>query len=143
LARSPLHLFREEIKINNAPMKLPLALLLSTLCVLLSTLCHAERLHPESHYRDMWCKENFGKAEVTLPDRTRADCLTESYAVEIEFADKWKSGIGQSLWYAMQTGKKAAIVLVIEKTVHNKYWIRLNSVIVQYKLPIQAFRVGP
>ena len=120
-----------------------LIFLLSTLCILLPTLAYADRIHPESHYRDIWCKEHFGETEVVLADKSRADCVTDSYAVEIEFADKWKDGIGQSLWYAMQTGKKAAIVLIVEKTIHNVHWIRLNSVILEYKLPIQVFRMGP
>jgi hypothetical protein len=115
-----------------------------TLAVLLfASTANAERIRPESHYRDIWCKEHFGKTEVQLEGRTRADCVTDLYAVEIEFADKWKEAIGQSLWYAMQTGKNAGIVLILEGTRQNKYWIRLNSVILQYKLPIQAFRVGP
>jgi hypothetical protein len=97
-------------------MKLPLTLII----ILIASTAHAERLHPESHYRDIWCKEHYGKTEVQLEGRTRADCVTDSYAIEIEFADKWKEAIGQSLWYAMQTGKDAGIVLIVEGTKHNK-----------------------
>ena len=49
---------------------------------------------------------------MTMPDGTRCDILTDTHAIEVDFADKWAEAIGQSLNYAMQTGKKAGIVLV-------------------------------
>ena len=120
-------------------MKLTLALAF----LLLASTAHAERIHPESFYRNIWCSKNKGLPEIQLEGRTRADCVTETQAMEVEFANKWKNGIGQAFWYAIQTGKKAGIVMILEKPKDNKYWIRLNTVIMNYKLPIEVWKIGP
>ena len=41
-----------------------------------------------------------------MPDGTRCDILTDTHAIEVDFANKWAQAIGQSLNHAMQTGKK-------------------------------------
>lgn len=111
--------------------------------LLLATNANSERLHPEKYYQEKWCLEMKGESEVVLPDKTRADCITDTHAIEVDFANKWQEALGQSLWYAMQTGKKAGIMLILEQPKDNKFWIRLNTVIETYKLPIQAWKVGP
>lgn len=87
---------------------------LTIIAVLAATLttAHAGHIHREAEYRDAWCK---GKTEVLLDDGTRVDCLTDHYAVEIDFAAKWAEGIGQALHYACQTGKTPAAALIIER----------------------------
>jgi len=99
----------------------------------------ATRLHPEKFYQEKWCKEHNGKTEVVLPDRTRCDCLTATHAVEFDFGNKWAEAIGQSLYYSLQTGKKAGIVLILEKESDYKYWIRLNTTIDHFKIPIDVW----
>ena len=113
-----------------------LSLLLST-----PSIANAKRLHPEKWYQDRWCAKNGGKAEVVLPDKTRCDCIVAENAVEVEFANKWAESIGQSLYYSLQTGKRAGIVLIIENDSDQKYWIRLNSTIQHFKLPIDTWSV--
>ena len=54
----------------------------------------------EAHYRDEWAKKNGGKTEVALAGGTRCDVMTETHAVEVEFAEKWAEGFGQALWYS-------------------------------------------
>jgi len=66
-------------------------------------------------YQEKWCTEHGGQVEVVLPDRTRCDCLTETHAIEFDFGKKWAEAIGQALYYAIQTGKKPGIVLILEK----------------------------
>ena len=44
----------------------------------------------------------------------RVDCLTDKYAVEFDFANKWAESIGQALHYLRMTGKKAKVVLILE-----------------------------
>ena len=39
----------------------------------------------EADYQREWCK---GEMEVVMPDRSRADCITERFAIEVEFANK-------------------------------------------------------
>ena len=87
----------------------------------------AKRLHKEVVYQSMWCKRVGGKTEVALPDKTRVDCLTREYAIEFDMGSKWAESIGQALYYSLQTGKRAGIVLILEKASDYKYWLRLNS----------------
>ena len=70
--------------------------------------------YSESFYQKQYAKKLGGRTEVTMPDGTRCDILTDTHAIEVDFADKWAEAIGQSLNYAMQTGKKAGIVLVLK-----------------------------
>lgn len=43
--------------------------------------------------------------EVVAPDGTRCDILTDEYAIEVDFANKWAEAIGQALNYAIQFNK--------------------------------------
>ena len=60
---------------------------------------------------------------MIMPDGTRCDILTDTHAIEVDFADKWAKAIGQSLNYAMQTGKKTGIVLVLKDRGDESTWI--------------------
>ncbi len=114
-----------------------------TTLLLLPSLAYAGHLHPEKWYQERWCAEQGGQAEVVLADGTRADCITATHAVEHDFGPKWAEAIGQSLWYSLQTGKRAGIVLILEKPTDRKYWIRLNSTIQHFNLPIDVWEVAP
>lgn len=65
------------------------------------------------------------------------DCLTETHAWEYDFAKTPKifEAIGQSLFYAMHTGRRAGIVL-IEGPDDKRYVIRAASIVHHYGLPI-------
>ena len=80
--------------------------------------------YPEKYYQNEWCSKWNGKQEFRLPDKTRVDCVTKNYAVEFDFARKWAEAIGQSLYYAKITGKKAAIILILENEKDFKYYNR-------------------
>jgi hypothetical protein len=67
-----------------------------------------------------------GEMEVSVPGG-RVDILTDTFAVEIEFAHKWKNAIGQSLWYGLQTNMTPGIVLIKREPSDNKYVIQLGS----------------
>ena len=127
------------MKLNN---DMKYHILLSFVIILISTTAHAKRLHYEKWYQEKWCQENGGKTEVVLPDRTRCDCLTDTHAIEFDFGNKWAESIGQALYYSIQTGKKARVVLILEKQKDYKYWIRLNTIIEHYGLPIDTWKVG-
>jgi len=91
-----------------------------TLLILLNLITdnsvEAKRLNPEKYYQEVFCDCQPGKTEIEfiLPDKTRVDCLTESHAIEHDFANKWAEAIGQALKYAASTGKKAGICLIME-----------------------------
>ena len=79
---------------------------------------------------------------MVLADNTRADCITTTHAIEFDFGKKWAEAIGQSLFYSLQTGKRAGIVLILDNPRDRKYWIRLNSTIQHFGLPIDAWEMA-
>jgi len=109
--------------------------------LLLSRPVHADHL-PEKHYQAEWCDAQQGVTEYVLPDKTRCDCLTDDHSVEFDFGKKWAESIGQSLYYSLQTGKRAGIVLILETPAERRFWIRLNSTIEHFKLPIDTWQTG-
>ena len=60
------------------------------------------KTYPENFYQKQYAKKLGGRTEVTMPDGARCDILTETHAIEVDFADKWAEAFGQSLNYAMQ-----------------------------------------
>ena len=116
--------------------------------LLLFILLHTSNLNSASRpgevwYQQVWCEGRGGKIEQRLPDGRRVDCLTEHYAIEMDFASKWQEAIGQSLDYAMLTGKKAGVVLILNSESDQQHWDRLQRVVNHYQLPIQLWRLGP
>lgn len=95
----------------------------------------------EADYQMPWCAAAGGVAEYVLPDRTRVDCLTESHAVEHDFARKWAEAIGQALYYAARTGKRAGVVLIIEQWSDLHYVDRLFAAITTHRLPIDVWLI--
>lgn len=74
--------------------------------------------------------------EVVLADRTRVDCLTNKYAIEVDFAKKWAQSVGQSLYYAKMTGKKPAIALIIDKKKEKRFVKRVRVLTSQYGITL-------
>ena len=56
-----------------------------------------------------------GVEEYENKDFTRVDCLTDTHAVEFDFANKWHESIGQALHYSVMTGKRAKVVLILDE----------------------------
>ena len=102
----------------------------------------AKREHPERWYQQKWCEAHKGQVEVVLPDGTRCDCVTDTHAIEFDFGDHWSEAVGQSAYYSIQIDKKAGIVLILETRKDRKYWIRLNTTIEHFNLPIDTWSVG-
>lgn len=97
---------------------------------------------PNEHwYQDVWCKGMKGEVEYRLDDGRRIDCLTDTHAIEVEFANKWPEAIGQALAYSMLTQKTAGIVLIIRKPSDHQSWSRLQEVIHYYQLPIRIWKL--
>ncbi len=96
----------------------------------------AKHIYPEKYYQNKWCSKWDGKQEVRLMDDTRIDCVTKNYAVEFDFAPKWAESIGQSLHYSRMTGKKPAIVLIIEDSSDFKYYNRIVPLCKDYNIAL-------
>jgi len=67
-----------------------------------------------------------GEREVRVKSG-RADLMVGEHVFEVEWANKWKESIGQSLWYALQLNKKPGIILLMRSPKDYKYYIQLNS----------------
>jgi len=99
----------------------------------------ANNIHNEEYYRARWCQNSKGEAEVVFKDGTRCDYITDTHAIEFDFASKWAEAIGQSLHYSLMSGKRAGIVLILRSEKDNRYKVRLERIITEYKLPIDLW----
>ena len=88
-----------------------------------SSLTYQKGETKEKHFVEAYCK---GQIEVVLPDKTRVDCLTDEYAIEFDYANKWAESIGQSLYYAKMTGKKPAVAIIMKKPTDERYIKRIE-----------------
>jgi len=111
----------------------------SLAAIALSALSLDAAEHPELWYQQSVAKALQGKMEAPV-ENGRVDVLTDTYVIEVEFAAKWKQALGQSLWYALQTGKTPGIVLIVEDEKRDRgQVIRLGAVIEANKLPIRVW----
>ena len=101
----------------------------------------AKHLYIEQEYQQKWCSANNGQMEVVMSDGSRADCITDKYAIEFDFAPKFQEAIGQSEEYAVQTGKLPGIVLILENPSDQHYLNRLMPV--ADKLGIKVWTMKP
>ena len=86
------------------------------------------------------CAALQGTSEVQLADKTRADCITLSYVIEVERPYKWAEGIGQVLYYATHfPDRTPVLVFVVSNPMDGRYISRALHVIREYRLPIQIF----
>jgi hypothetical protein len=104
---------------------------------LLFTSCSSKaKTYNERHYQTIFCDDLDGEMEYVLKDRTRVDCLTDEYAIEVDFAKKWAEGIGQSLHYAQMTGKKPAIGFIMNTKKDQRYFKRLDTLAKKYGIKV-------
>jgi len=102
------------------------ALILVAFLFLTSCASFAQHLHHEADYQEAWCARKGGVTEYRLSDAARVDCLTDDYAIEFDFAEKWGESIGQALLYANETGREPGVVLIMENPESDyKYLLRL------------------
>ncbi|MDP6771670.1 MAG: hypothetical protein QF704_13290 [Anaerolineales bacterium] len=103
-------------------------ILITLVVVLFAGTVHAEHIYKEKEYQECWCDKAGGVTEYGLPDKTRVDCLTDEYAIEFDFAEKWAEAIGQSLHYAEMTNRKPGIVLIIERKGDERHLKKLEPI---------------
>ena len=98
----------------------------------------SKALEKEKYYSEMYCEELSGKVNHTLADKSKVDCLTDTHAYEVDWADGMKvyEAIGQSLYYASQTNKKPGIILLIRRNNSEKHIRKVKEVINFFELDI-------
>ena len=67
----------------------------------------------EADYRDALCAGM--RMEARLSPQSRADCVSKTHAIEVEWADKFKEGVGQALTYAFESELIPGLVLVCRR----------------------------
>ena len=99
-----------------------------------------QKKHSEKYYQTQLCNELDGVMEQSLLDRTRVDCLTDEYAIEVDFAKKWAESVGQSLYYALMTEKKPAVGLIVRDSAKDKRRMKRLKVLAE-KYHIKIFEI--
>ena len=89
-----------------------------------------------------WCFDFGGNDQFRTKDGTYVDCLTDEYAIEAEYDNKWKESIGQSLHYAEATNKKPGILIIKRSSSKKDYLEELNKTIIKFNLPITVFSIN-
>lgn len=98
----------------------------------------AESKFQEKHYQKLWCAQHNGIIEHVNTDKTRVDCLTATEAVEFDFANKWAECIGQALYYASITGKRAKVVLILNNPEKEmRYFNRVKILSEKYNFEVE------
>ena len=110
-----------------------------------STLCDTcSSAETATSYQARFCKGM--EQNQRFQDQTEVACLSDEYAIEIDFTPNWPAAVGLSLHSAMNSGKRPGIILVCklgDKTSHCfDHGLRLQEVIAQYDLPITAWQCG-
>ena len=95
----------------------------------------------ERYYQEKFAREIGGQVEVVMKDGTRCDILTATHAIEVDFAKKWAEAIGQSLNYALHTGKRPGVALIVLSPSDNKYVERVRKISARYSLGLTIYPI--
>ena len=104
--------------------------------VLFTVSAFSQTKQRESYYQHEFAVAIGGQTEVRLMDGTRADIVTDKYAIEVDFGAKWAEAIGQSLSYAIHLDKKAGVLLVIKDDSEIRFLERLMKVAVEHDIQV-------
>ena len=110
-------------------------LLLITLLIF-SISAFSQTKQRESYYQHEFAVAIGGQTEVRLANGTRADIVTDKYAIEVDFGAKWAEAIGQSLSYGIELKKQAGILLVLKGDEEIRFLERLMPVAVQHGIQV-------
>ena len=104
--------------------------------LLISVVVFSQTRQRESYYQHEFAVAIDGQTEVRLTNGTRADIVTDKYAIEVDFGEKWAESIGQSLSYAIQLEKKPGVLLVINGEDEIRFLERLMAVAVEHGIQV-------
>ena len=74
-----------------------------------------------------------------LPNGTYVDCVTDEYAIEVDFSKKWAEAIGQSLMYAAELERQPGIILICHRDTDPSLCLRHGYLIEQ---TVNWWRIG-
>ena len=112
--------------------------LLTILAIFFENICFAAHEHSEIAYQHAWSELHNGEEEFENEDKTRVDSLTDTHAVEFDFAAKWAESIGQALHYQLMTGKRGKVVLILEHPKKEmKYYERVKRLSEIYDFDVE------
>lgn len=94
-----------------------------------------------------WCKHLADQlgcdretgVEVTLATGTRVDLINDTYAIEVDWADKWAEGCGQALYYSICTGRKPGLLLLLKTSNDKKYVERAAAVAGKHDIALWVY----
>ena len=84
------------------------------LSLLAGTFAPTSRADDESIWQRRYCEGM--ELEKHLPSGGYVDCLSSEYAIEVEWSKHWAEAVGQSLYYAVETGRKPGIILLCKES---------------------------
>ena len=120
-------------KVLKYTIFLPFTLIASTL--------FAKETYNEAYFTSIIAKELKGQEEYRLPNRKRIDILTNEYAFEVDWVSKaWSEGVGQALHYALMTGKKPGVIVLIDKA-HKANLDALIKTATEYNIKVIIYHV--
>ncbi|MCA8928175.1 MAG: hypothetical protein KDC18_08895 [Alphaproteobacteria bacterium] len=74
---------------------------------------HPRGTHREADWSDALAEALHGRTEVRIA-HGRVDVVSASYAIEVDWFDKWHEGLGQAQHYGLATGKAPAVALILK-----------------------------
>ena len=96
----------------------------------------------EANFVAVFCLARDGEIEKTLPNGMRADCVTEEHAIEGDFAHKWEEAYNQARHYAIETDKKAGVLLILKNENDKVFIKKLCDRIAEKNVSIDVFAIG-
>jgi hypothetical protein len=96
----------------------------------------------EAEYQKEWCAKHNGEIDYKTQDKTTVDCLTDTYSVELDYAEKWVQAMRKSSDHSLRTGKAPGVVLILQNSADEKHLFKLRKIVEKRRLGIKIWTVG-
>ena len=96
----------------------------------------------EAEYQKEWCAKHNGEIDYKTQEKTTVDCLTDTYSVELDYAEKWVQAMRKSRDHSLSTGKAPGVVLILQNSADEKHLFKLRQVVEKRRLGIKIWTVG-
>lgn len=83
------------------------------------------------------------QVDVVMPDGTRCDLVSDTYAIEVDYAPKWPQSIGQATLYSIWTRRTAAVLILSRGEVDKLHLLRCRMVCDRLRIRMFVERVKP